>query len=67
MCLPRNPGHRSTEHVFFRDVGTGVDIAKVQKMMGYADPATTARYNRRGEEAQKKPTSLLRFPYARGG
>jgi len=48
-------------------VGTGADIATVQKMMVYADPATAAWYDRGGEEAQKKPTSLLRFPYARGG
>jgi site-specific recombinase XerD len=33
-------------------VGRGADIATVQKMMVYADPATTAWYDRRGEEAQ---------------
>ena len=45
----------------------GAYIATVQKMMGHADPATTARYDRSGEEAKRKAASLLYFTYARRG
>jgi hypothetical protein len=31
-------------------------------MMGNADPSTTARYDMRGEEANRKAASLLHFP-----
>ena len=46
----------------------GADIATVQKMMGHADPATTAWCDRRGEEAKRKAALLMHFPYmGRGG
>jgi len=45
----------------------GADIAMVQKMMGHADLATTARYDGRGEETKREAASLLHFPYQRRG
>ncbi len=42
----------------------GVDVFTVQKLAGHADTGPTARYDRRGEEAKREATEVLRLPLA---
>jgi len=42
----------------------GVDIAIVAKMAGHSNIQTTARYDRRPEEAKRRAANLLQIPYA---
>ena len=46
----------------FRKTFVG-DLSTVQKLAGHSDPATTARYDRRGERAMREAASHLHVPH----
>ncbi len=45
----------------------GVDIATFVKMAGHSSVQTTARYDRRGEQAKKRAAGVIYVPYHRRG
>jgi integrase len=46
-----------------RALNLGIDVLTVQKALGHADPRTTSRYDRRGDDAQRKAAELTQTAF----
>ena len=60
--LPHLSPHDFRRTLIGNLLDAGVDLVTVSEMVGHSDPATTARYNRRGERAKQRAASMVRVP-----
>ena len=44
-------------------LAAGADLARVQRLAGHRNPATTERYDRRPEDALREAAALVHVPY----
>lgn len=64
--IPRVSPHDFRRSFVTHLLDAGVDIATVQRLVAHSNLQTTARYDRRGEEAMRNATRLLEIPVGPG-
>ena len=60
--LPRLSPHDFRRTLIGNMLDAGVDLVTVSEMVGHKDPATTARYDRRGERSKQRAAGMVRVP-----
>lgn len=60
--LPRVSPHDLRRSFVSGLLDAGVDLSSVQTLVGHSSPTTTARYDRRPEEVQRRALELLIVP-----
>jgi integrase len=60
--LPRLSPHDFRRTLIGNMLDAGVDLVTVSQMVGHEDPATTAKYDRRGERSKQRAAGLVRVP-----
>ena len=54
---------RASPHDLRRTFVSGADLARVQRLAGHRNPATTERYDRRPDDAFREAAALVHVPY----